>query len=203
MALLSPFLKKHIEMFRQDFSLLMNIAIELEKEVTSVSQGVRDNVERYEGFLEDFMKKYPGLYFEVDLDRLYFKPRITLPCRSLSDLFKDVIVHIEGVRSVGESMAPQRIQEDRQRLMDELKPISDRMQVYFVGYSNDYLILKFKDGRAELIYQRKSVIDGISPDFQLCCYIALNGTFEKDMALEMKGFRWNMGYTTSGVREPR
>jgi len=204
MPLLSDFDPGEIKEFKQDFSLFINCAFEIDRCVSDVCQDIPINVAIFKELVGNFKRKYPSLFIEMDINRLQCKPQIYFPASSLKDFFEAVVSRIEGITAVGSATVEQRQSFNRQKLNEEVSRIRDHMQVYYAGYHAHFSLLRFVKGKgANLVYSKDTVCDGTSPDFQICCYVALHQGYRKEIVLELKGFRYETAYSFGGIREPR
>ncbi|MFH1132997.1 MAG: hypothetical protein V1735_00755 [Nanoarchaeota archaeon] len=204
MTLLSQFSPEDINAFHSDFKVLLEAAFEIDKEVSAVDSDTSKNIPLFKEMVSLFKKKYPMLHVEVDIRHMRCRPNLFIACTSLQELFTQVIMQIDGLRSVGDPIAEQRTVENKQLMLEEAARVHQHMEVFFVGYNNNLILLKFspKNRGAQLVYDKDTLLDQNSPDFQLVCYTALHQGFRREIKLHGEQFRFETDVTLS-ICEPR
>ncbi|MDP2749235.1 MAG: hypothetical protein Q8O89_00200 [Nanoarchaeota archaeon] len=167
-----------VELFFNDFKLLMRLAVETDREYGRADYSIGANMPKYEEYIDLFNKKYPGVLVtpSENFERRFLPEIFIKSEKSVRETFFNSAAKIHRVKAISASGCLHKDSvEDEVQFKKEIAKIKNKLCIQYYGIKSLTVFLSYSPHRemVEICYDPKTVCDKDGPEFKVIAYYAI------------------------------
>ena len=180
---LSEFKSADINGFKKDFTHLIKIGAEIDKDYGKAQQDLDTIIPKFQKLIEEFNKKYKGIKIKIKKTIDNFKVKIFIKAKDIKEFFAESASRISGLKSVGKTNFNQVDVSDTEKFARFLDSISEQIYISYInpesGTSTITAVFDKKEKMVELLYEPNEIVNENSAGFKICAFYALKQGYDK------------------------